>query len=248
MPKQNFEIGKVKAIFRYPVKSFAGEAISASWIGWHGLDGDRRFTFVKTGNNTGFPWLTVRDVPKLIHYKPHFLNPNNIRESTIAVYTPSPQSRELLIDSDELCSDIAARYGKPIHLLQNWSGIFDTMDISLISETTIHSIGEKVGFHLDVQRFRPNILVEAFDEKPFSEDKWIKKLLVFGDRADSARIRVYRKDVRCMIVNVDPSTAKQTPAVMRQIVQFRKNQLGVYGTTDHPGTIEIGDTIWVVER
>jgi len=36
------EIGQVEAIFRYPVKSMAGEGLEAANLGWHGLEGDRR--------------------------------------------------------------------------------------------------------------------------------------------------------------------------------------------------------------
>jgi uncharacterized protein len=36
------EIGQVEAIFRYPVKSMAGERLEDANLGWYGLDGDRR--------------------------------------------------------------------------------------------------------------------------------------------------------------------------------------------------------------
>jgi uncharacterized protein YcbX len=39
------EIGQVEAIFRYPVKSTAGERIDAVNLGSHVLDGDRRLAF-----------------------------------------------------------------------------------------------------------------------------------------------------------------------------------------------------------
>jgi uncharacterized protein YcbX len=36
------EIGQVEAIFRYPVKSMAGERLESAALGWHGIEGDRR--------------------------------------------------------------------------------------------------------------------------------------------------------------------------------------------------------------
>jgi uncharacterized protein YcbX len=36
------EIGRVEAIYRYPVKSMRGERLEAATLGWHGLEGDRR--------------------------------------------------------------------------------------------------------------------------------------------------------------------------------------------------------------
>jgi hypothetical protein len=38
-------IGHVEALFRYPVKSMAGERLEAAHLGWHGLEGDRRLHF-----------------------------------------------------------------------------------------------------------------------------------------------------------------------------------------------------------
>ena len=51
-------IGTVKALFRHPVKSMRGEELDAATIGWHGVDGDRRYAFVKSDSPSGFPWLT----------------------------------------------------------------------------------------------------------------------------------------------------------------------------------------------
>ena len=35
-------VGRVEALYRYPVKSMGGEALDAADLGWHGVDGDRR--------------------------------------------------------------------------------------------------------------------------------------------------------------------------------------------------------------
>ena len=60
------EIGRVEAIFRYPVKSMAGERVDAASIGWHGIDGDRRLAFRRTRERGGFPWLTASTLPELL--------------------------------------------------------------------------------------------------------------------------------------------------------------------------------------
>jgi uncharacterized protein YcbX len=48
------EIGQIEAIFRYPVKSMRGEPLDAATLGWHGLDGDRRFAFRRLDERGGF--------------------------------------------------------------------------------------------------------------------------------------------------------------------------------------------------
>jgi len=241
MAKEYKEVGRVAQIYRYPVKSMAGEYVEETKIGWHGLAGDRRFAFARVGDKTGLPWLSARELPELILYKARFADPSNIESSPISVMTPTGQV--LKLDSDDLLNQIACSYGKPVQLMQLWRGTYDSMDISLISQASIHAVSVQVGHELEVQRFRPNFVVETFDGKPYPEDRWVGELLVFGDRDNSARIRANRKDIRCMVVNLDLKTAQQDPAILKEIVRSRKNLLGIYGTIERPGTVRVGDVI-----
>ena len=64
------EIGQVEAIFRYSVKSMAGERLEAAELGWHGLEGDRRLAFRRLADRSGFPWLTAGKLPELLLFAP----------------------------------------------------------------------------------------------------------------------------------------------------------------------------------
>ncbi len=75
-------------------------------------------------------------------------------------------------------------------------GVFDAMPLSLITTRAIAELEGLVGFGLDPQRFRPNLLVEA-DER---EDAWVGRVLRIGGMA----MRVDQRDERCVIVNIDP--------------------------------------------
>ena len=64
-------IGRVAGLWRYPVKSMAAEALDEVLVSWHGLAGDRRWAFVRPGiPRSGFPWLTIRELPEMSHYRP----------------------------------------------------------------------------------------------------------------------------------------------------------------------------------
>lgn len=244
--KEYIEVGIVNELYRYPVKAFAGETVPESWVGWHGLEGDRRFAFLKLDSKRGFPWLTARDNPSLLQFQPHFVEVDNSQAATICVRTPDGD--ELPLDSWELLKRIRQLSRSDIHLIQNWSGIFDAMDISLLSLASIAAVSEAVEIPFEPERFRPNILVEAFDDRPFLEDRWVKSLLVFGDQSNAARLRVNRKTLRCMVINVDAKTGKQNPSVLKHVVQNRKNLLGVYSTTERPGMIRVGDVIRLLKE
>jgi uncharacterized protein YcbX len=64
------EIGTITALYRYPVKSMAGELLESSELGWQGLVGDRRLAFRRTEEKNGFPWLTASKLRELILFKP----------------------------------------------------------------------------------------------------------------------------------------------------------------------------------
>ncbi|MFI5253364.1 MAG: MOSC N-terminal beta barrel domain-containing protein [Bacteroidota bacterium] len=68
------QVGVIKSIYRYPVKSMAGEELPSAELGWHGIERDRRFAFMRTGNMSGFPWLTASKMPELIRYKAYHIN------------------------------------------------------------------------------------------------------------------------------------------------------------------------------
>jgi hypothetical protein len=54
-------VGRVAGLWRFPVKSMAGEQLDEAELGWHGLAGDRRWAFVRGDTpRSGFPWLTIR--------------------------------------------------------------------------------------------------------------------------------------------------------------------------------------------
>ena len=64
------EIGLVEALFRYPVKSMGGERLDSATLGWHGLEGDRRFALRHLDVQTNFPWLSASKLPELLLFTP----------------------------------------------------------------------------------------------------------------------------------------------------------------------------------
>jgi uncharacterized protein YcbX len=63
-------LGHVSEIVRYPVKSMAGTAIESAVLGWHGLEGDRRFALRRVADDSGFPWLSASHLPELLLFHP----------------------------------------------------------------------------------------------------------------------------------------------------------------------------------
>lgn len=221
-----------------------GEELGEAELWWHGLEGDRKYAFLRRGNTSGHPWLTGRQIPEMITFQPYFERPEEPRDSPVRVITPDGQ--DLPLESDALRDELAARFKAPVDLTKMGRGALDSMPLSLISVETLGALGAEAGMTLEPRRFRPNLLLEGV-EGAFAEEQWLGGLLQFGEREDSARVRVYRRNERCMMINLDPASARQNPTVLRTVSHWRDALVGVYASTDRPGTIRAGDRLWWVE-
>lgn len=58
---------------------------------------------------------------------------------------------------------------------------------------------------VDVLRFRPTLVVKSLVEQPFVEGEWVEAVLQIG----GVRVRVDRRDSRCVVVNLEPLTGEK---------------------------------------
>ncbi len=237
-------LGRVCEIVRYPVKSMAGSATDSAFVGWHGLAGDRRLAFRRIGDVSGFPFLNASRLPELLLYRPDGLDESTGQPLPTHVRTPSGSRPELR--SPELLAELAERWGGGIELLQYKNGIFDDGAVSVITPATITGIGREAGLELDPRRFRANLVVETATDAPFQEDTWLGQLLVIGDGDAGPVLGVTSRDERCMMINLDPDTARQDARVMKTVVRMNQNNAGIYATVVRQGTVKIGDLVRLV--
>ena len=234
-------LGHVRELVRYPVKSMAGVPTESAVLGWHGLNGDRRFAFRRMGDESGFPWLSASRCPELILYRPFGLDESSGEPLPTHVRTPAGVDAELR--GAELQREITERSGISVELMGLKHGIFDEGAVSVISLSTMAGIGRAVGIELDRRRFRANIVLETDNTELFLEDAWVGGTLVFGEEEPMPAVSVTMRDLRCMMVNLDPDTAKQDARVMKTVVGLNANNAGVYGTVVRTGTIHVGQSV-----
>jgi uncharacterized protein len=238
-------LGRLRAIYRYPVKSMAGESLDVATLGWHGIEGDRRFALRRITDKSNFPWLTASKLPELILYKPFGLDSNNAEVRPTHVRTPDGNEYEL--QSNELREEISSRYGSDIELMNLKAGVFDEASISIITSTTVQSIERESGRKIDLRRFRPNVVIESDSAEPFEEDRWVDRTLLFGEGDNCAAVKIYMRDERCRMVNLDPDTAEQDVQVMRTVARLNRNYAGGYGTVVRAGELRVGQVVTLGE-
>ena len=229
--------GVIRQLRRYPVKSMRGESLDASTLTLQGIPADRRYAFVQMASRSSFPWLTARELPELLCYST-FTEKVGPQEAEVTVTTPAGE--KFPIKSDELRQALEARSGKELFLLYDYRGSYDVAPISLISRQTISRIAKESETEEDPLRFRPNLLIDLEGGEAFDELNWVGRILRVGD---AARIAITEADQRCMMITLDPASAKPSPAVLRCVAQQHKQCAGVYATVLTPGEVRIGDTV-----
>ena len=230
-------VGRVVGLWRYPVKSMAAEPLAEVDVSWHGFSGDRRWAFIRNSvTHSGFPWLTLRERGDMGRYRPSFVDPTQPDRSATTVRTPSGDAFD--VTDPALAAELCPQGARVIK--QN-RGVFDTFPLSLITTQTIARLSETVGVPLDVQRFRPNILVEAAEPAPFPEDSWVGRVLRIGRMS----MRIDKRDGRCVVITIDPVTTERNPTVLRAVARDRQGCLGVYGSTVQPGRAAMNDFVYL---
>ncbi|MFC6092239.1 MOSC domain-containing protein [Saccharothrix lopnurensis] len=226
-------VGRVVTLYRYPVKSMAGQELDHADVSWHGLADDRRWGFVREGRERdGFPWLTLRQRPDLVLHRPRPVG------RTVVVRAPDGQEHD--VADPALAASLGAR---PMRLDR---GAFDSAPVSLLTTRSVAAAGA-----VDARRFRPNVLVESAGEFPaekfpaekFPEDAWVGGTVALG----GAVLRVDRPDRRCAVVGVDPDTGRRDREVLRAIALGHDMTLGVYASVVVPGRVAVGDAV-VLDR
>jgi uncharacterized protein YcbX len=222
-------VGRVLAVWRYPVKSMAPEALESVEVGWHGLAGDRRWAFIRGDvPRSGFPWLTIREQVSMLRHVPRFVDAARPDASRVVVRTPAGEELDVADPA------LAASLGEGVRVIKQDRGVFDTMPLSLLTAQAVAGLGD-----LDPQRFRPNLLIDAVGGGPVPEDEWVGCELQIGELV----MRVDQRDKRCVVVNVDPATGERDPAVLREIARTRESCTGVYGSVVRPGRVAVGDAV-----
>ena len=235
------EIGQIEAIFRYPVKSMRGEPLDAATLGWHGLDGDRRFAFRRLDERGGFPWLSASRLPALILFTPKRREDGN--GEALPTHVLTPEGEEMPLFGEALAAEVGRRFGAPVQMMHLKHGSFDEASISVITSDTAREVCRLAARSEDIRRFRPNIVVRSTRAVPFEEDEWVGGALTFGDADDAPAVTVTMRDLRCAMVNFDPDAGSSAPEVMKAVVRANQNNAGIYGTVTRIGRLAVGQTI-----
>jgi uncharacterized protein YcbX len=237
------EIGRIEAIFRYPVKSMRGQPLDDTALGWHGLEGDRRLAVRRLDDRGGFPWLSASKLPDLVRFTPQGREEGN--GEPLPTHIVTPEGEELPVFGEALAAEIGRRLGAPVQMMRLDHGTFDHSSISVITSDTIREVCQLAGRAPDVRRFRPNILVRSERAVPFEENQWVGGVLSFGEADDAPAVAVTVRDLRCAMVNIDPDDGSLAHEMLKVVVRANQCDAGIYGTVTRIGRLAVGQSIFL---
>jgi uncharacterized protein YcbX len=257
-------IGQVDSLWRYPVKSMAGEAIDEAFVGYAGIFGDRAYAFLNAAAPAGFPYLTGRSRPEMLRYRPRFRDaalaarPVNQSEAerlgpgltplypsqALGVEVTAPSGEVFDIADAALLARLSVKDTDRLSLVHSDRALTDCRPVSLISLATVRQLGEEVGAALGTARFRANIYADLGNAAGFAEDGFVGRRIQLGGRAVVA---VLDRDPRCKMLSIDPDTAQENTDVLRNVARAHGGNAGVYGAVLTEGMVRRGDAITLLD-
>lgn len=226
-------------LWRYPVKSMAGERLSTAEVGPLGIDQDRQWGLVDRA--TGLV-LTARRVPALLFAEPvvgddgivvrlpdgtetaddDVLSEWVARPVTLRRPRPGERGRYEIADNDD----------RPDGTWSEWEGpesVWHDSTRTRISIVAASALGDR-----DVRRFRPNVVVQGGDERD---------LLGSRVRIGEVVLDVVKEIDRCVVVTRPQPGIERDKSVLVQVHRERDGCLGVGALVVTGGRVGEGDQL-----
>lgn len=241
-------IGALSTLRRYPVKSMAGEDLAEARVTFAGLMGDRVYAFVDNQNKSSFPWMTGRQGPEMILFRPRLLDPPAVAEEhphpdDLTVDVTIPEGKTFRMGDPKFTEYAEKRFGRSLHLRFSERSMTDAYPVSLLGLSTVRALSEETGINLDQRRFRANFYARWEKDAPFFEDQLVGRELQIGEEVI---VRVVKKDQRCKMITLDPETAAASPSVFEHVSRGHAGCTGVYGAVLTEGIVRSNDPIYLV--
>ena len=219
-------VGKVAEIWRYPVKSMAGETLDSVSLTDSGLDGDRRWALVDGTVNRAGKLLTNTQDARLMTYKAR------LASHGVEVATPAGESRHL---DQHFVAELAEAVSRPLTLRDRAGTNFDDSQVLVVNLATVAAFELESGFAVDRRRFRANLYLDGLE--PEEEVGWLGRNI----RAGTAVLEVVKRCERCAVITRDPDTTTTSPELLRILTQTSDTCMGVYCAVVAPGRVAVGD-------
>lgn len=212
----------VAEIWRYPVKSLAGEQLEHAEVRADGIFGDRG---VLVYNEQSRHLMTSRTHPRLLALR------GTLDSNGVPLINARPW------DDPESARLITSAAGLHARLIR-WDGVerYDVLPLLVATDGALEAFG------YDRRRLRPNIVIGGVEG--LAEREWP------GQRARIGEVVVefVKLRARCVMTTYDPDTLQQNLTVLRDIVRKFGGTLALDTAVIKPGRITVGDRVELIAQ
>jgi uncharacterized protein YcbX len=206
-------VSRVAEIWRYPVKSFAGERLQRSSIVDSGLEGDRRWAFIDSDPNRAGKFFNIK------------------QHAPLMTYAASRAHETAFVD------ELSSQAGRALTLRDAAGSNFDDSPVLVVNLASVAAFGLDAGVRVDHRRFRANLYLD--DLEPNIEIGWQGRTL----RAGNAELEVVKRCKRCEVITREPDTTEASPDLLRILTERYDTCMGVYCRVVKPGSVAVGDLV-----
>jgi uncharacterized protein len=232
----------VAALWRWPVKSMAGERVNALRVGSRGAGGDRTHA-VLYEHKGEWKRLTAREAPRLLAWQGVY--PFNVDGGLDPARPPyavviGPDGHRYRWGDPRLRFALENDLGRPVQLVRDVEGIQDLPRTLLVTlQSSLNALGEELGGPIDLRRFRTNLHLDV-DVPAWAELGWEGGELAFEG---GVRLKLLHPCERCAIPTRDPDTQIKWPDLLRHLNAAHEQVFGINARVITAGRVAVGEGV-----
>jgi hypothetical protein len=207
---------RIEEIWRYPVKTMAGESLQRATLGPLGIEGDR-IVHVESARGRV---ITSRSHPRFLGHR------GSLSAEGAVLVDGRPW------DSPEVAAEVVDIAGPGAKLVRyDGAERFDVLPLLVATDGAIAAFGH------DFRRLRPNLVIGGVEG--LSEREWP------GGRLRISKVLVGIQDLRlrCIMTSYDPDTQVQDREITSGIYQRFEGKLALDAFVIEGGEIAVGDEV-----
>lgn len=206
---------RIAGLWRYPVKSFAGEPITEAMLTPDGIPGDR-----------------------IVHVRgPEGVRTSRRQHRMLGLRGTLDRTGRPLVNRHPWDSEAAAELVRGAAGDDAWLDAYDGPQRFDVLPLLVATDGAVAEFGRDIRRLRPNILIGGVEG--MAERDWEGAALQVGE----ALIGLDSLRGRCPMTTVDPDTLERDPGVLKEIGRRFGGRLALNAEVLVPGRIAVGDPV-----
>ncbi|WP_434994730.1 MOSC domain-containing protein [Arthrobacter sp. Ld5] len=237
MPHQGTPVGRVHALYRYPVKSTSGQPLVTAAVTSSGLEHDRRWAVYTHdgGIASGKRTRRFRPVPGLLDWTSECDGPDGVP------LLRSPAGVPYRVDDPAASEALTAGLGQELTLREGTTlQHHDESPLHLVTTSSLAALADLLGGAIDERRFRPNIVLDTGSAPLFLDRNWAGVELAIGD---DVVVTVDAGMPRCTMIDQPQAGTAAGPRALKALSVHNGVEFGVQARADRSGVVSVGDLV-----